>query len=58
MLKKQYIIRGIYTAWNVTKILYALNRDATLVTVLDENIYWSDDDRKGTDVKQGVQLQN
>ena len=57
VLKKQSIIRGIYTAWNVTQISFALDSNAPMVTVLDDNIYGSDVDKR-TGTKEGMQLHN
>ena len=44
---KHFIVRGYYTAWNVTKISYALNKDANLDVVLGDGMYWSHVEAKG-----------
>ena len=37
---KQMIIRGVYTAWNVSKISYSLNENDPLLSILDDNLFW------------------
>ena len=51
---KQTIVRGIYTAWNVTKISFTLNEDEPMKVVLDDTTYWSSVEDKATGNKLGM----
>ena len=37
---KQMIIRGVYTAWNVSKISYSFNENDPWMPILDDNLFW------------------
>ena len=48
------IVRGIYTAWNVTKLSFNLNEDEPMKVVLDDSTYWSSVDDKPTESLRGM----
>ena len=50
---KQMIITGAYTAWNVTKLSYALNENDALIPILDDNLFWSGFEKDDEDRNSG-----
>ena len=51
--RKQMIITGTYTAWNVTKLFYALNENDPLMTILDDGLFWPGFEREEEDENSG-----
>ena len=49
------IITGTYTAWNVTKLFYALNENDPLMTILDDGLFWPGFEREYEDENSGEQ---
>ena len=47
------IITGVYTAWNVTKVSYALNENDPLMTILDDELFWSGFEKENKDANIG-----
>ena len=50
---KQMIIIGVYTAWNVTEVSYALNEVDPLMTILDDELFWSGFKKEDEDRNSG-----
>jgi hypothetical protein len=51
---RQTSVRGIYTAWNVTKISFTLKEDEPMKVVLDDTTYWSNVEDKPTGNTRGM----
>ena len=51
--EKFTMVRGIYTAWNVTKIMYAMEKDQQMLVPLNHTYYSLGLDK---DDKTGIQM--
>ena len=52
--KQQSIVRGVYTAWNITQISYSLNKDTKMNIVFDNTNYWQGMKDRRVVTEQGI----